>query len=198
VNKNIILNSPPGSGGFFTRSLIRKNLYADITWGIHDIFQFDKNEINLCILRNPYDSISSAVEQGFIVKEYNQDYYKDLDHFIIDSINANIYNYYSFISAYNFLDFVDFVDFDFVTNKPEIFLNYISEKFKIKLKEKRISAEEIKKELADPTYKVNTRTPREQTEIRKKINNIVENYDPLKNLYKEYILIKEKLQLTEI
>jgi hypothetical protein len=134
--KTIVVNSPPGSGGIFCRELLRNNLAAEIVWPIHDLFKFQKNDINICVVRNPYDTLASGIEVGFKeVPEMIQNFYmNNVDLMIQDQLPLHLSNYYRFMDRAKNFDYITPVSFKFLTEQPDKFLNYISTKFEIDFK----------------------------------------------------------------
>lgn len=195
--KTIVVNSPPGSGGIFCRELIRNNLAADIVWPIHDLFGFQKDDINICIIRNPYDSLASGIEVGFgeVPEDIRKFYNDDVDLMLKDQLPMHLSNYYRFMNRAQSFDYITPVSFQFLTETPDKFLGYISKKFEIDFKD-TVSAEEVKQQIINEKNH-STRVPREKTEFRKKIDELVKNYEPIKHAHKEYLLFKDTIQSTE-
>jgi hypothetical protein len=196
--KTIVVNSPPGSGGIFCRELIRNNLAADIVWPLHDLYGFQKDDVNVCVIRDPYDSLASAIEVGFFdVTDYIKDFYNnDIDLMINDQLMWHLSNYMRFLNLSEKFIYITPVTFDFLTNRPDAFLKYISNKFEIDFLEKSVSAEETKT-LIKSDSRHSTRAPREKTDLRKKIDDIVRDYEPVKYAYQEYIRLVDTIQSTE-
>lgn len=195
--KTVVVNSPPGSGGIFCRELIRNNLAAGMVWPVHDLFGFQKDDINICVIRNPYDSLASGIEVGFKeVPEMIQDFYNnDVDLMLKDQLPMHLSNYYRFMDRAKYFDYITPISFEFLTGKPEKFLQHISDKFDIPFKA-NISAEEVKAQIANEKNS-STRVPRDKTEFRKKIDELVKKYEPVKHAYAEYLLFKDTIQSTE-
>ena len=203
--KTIVINSPPGSGGIFCRELIRRNIKAEIVWARHDLFKFQRDDINICIIRDPYDVLASGIEVGFrdIPKDIRDFYLDDEDLMISDQLPLHLSVYYRFLNLAKKLDYITPVSFKFLTEDPDKFLEYIASKFDLEFKDtgpnhdlNRVSAEDIKKHIRNEVAHA-TRAPREKTEFRKKIDDIVKNYEPVKHAYKEYLLMTDLLQSTE-
>jgi hypothetical protein len=115
--KTIVVNSPPGSGGIFCRELLRNNLAAEIVWPLHDLFKFQKNDINICVVRNPYDTLASGIEVGFKeVPEMIQSFYmNNVDLMIQDQLPLHLSNYYRFMDRAKTFDYITPVSFKFLT-----------------------------------------------------------------------------------
>jgi hypothetical protein len=195
--KTIVVNSPPGSGGIFCRELLRNNLAAEIVWPLHDLFKFQKNDINICVVRNPYDTLASGIEVGFKeVPEMIQSFYmNNVDLMIQDQLPLHLSNYYRFMDRAKTFDYITPVSFKFLTEQPDKFLNYISTKFEIDFKG-NVSAEDVKLQIAREENH-STRVPREKTEFRKRVDEFVKNYEPVKHAHKEYLLFRDTIQSTE-
>jgi hypothetical protein len=198
--KTIVINSPPGSGGIFCRELIRRNIKAEIVWPRHDLFGFQRDNINICVIRNPYDVLASGIEVGFrdVPKDIRDFYLDDEDLMISDQLPLHLSVYYRFLNLAKKLDYITPVSFKFLTEDPDKFLEYIAAKFDLEFKDDsdRVSAEDIKSHIKNE-IKHSTRAPREKTEFRKKIDDIVKNYEPIKHAHQEYLLFKDVLQSTE-
>jgi hypothetical protein len=168
--KIIVINSPPGSGGIFCRELLRNNLAAHTVWPLHNLFGFQKDDINICVIRNPYDTLSSGIEAGFLeIPQHIRDFYMDdTDLMISDQLPLHLSNYYRFMNLAQKLDYITPVSFKFLTEDPDGFLHYISKKFKINFLENGLSPEEVKTQILNNQTQ-STRVPRDKTELRKKI-----------------------------
>ena len=197
-SKTVVVNSPPGSGGIFCRELIRNNLAAQVVWPIHEITGFQKDAVNICVIRNPYDVLASGIEAGFldVPKEIQEFYMNDVDLMISDQLPLHLSTYYRFLNLAQRLDYITPVSFKFLTAEPEKFLRHISDKFEIEFLDKSVSAEETQS-LIKSDSRHSTRAPREKTELRIKLDEIVKNYEPIKHAHKEYLALKDILQSTE-
>lgn len=197
-NKTIVVNSPPGSGGIFCRELLRNNLAAELVWPIHEITGFQKDDINICVIRNPYDVLASGIEAGFLeVPQGIKDFFmNDIDLMISDQLPLHLSTYYRFLNLSKKLDYITPVSFKFLTEDPDKFLAYIANKFEIDFLDKSVSAEETQS-LIKSDSRHSTRAPREKTELRKKIDEVVKNYEPVKHALQEYLILKDILQSTE-
>lgn len=198
TSKVVVVNSPPGSGGIFCRELIRNNFDVRIVWPLHYVEKFQKNDINICVVRNPYDAISSSFEVGyqFMPEEYKEFYMDDIDFTLSLVVPRHLSDYYRFMAASKRLDYVTPVSFEFLTEQPDKFLSHISKKFDLAFKPQYKNADIVKSLIAN-TPETSTRVPREKTEFRKKIEEHVNNYEPIKHAYQEYLLYKEDIQSTE-
>jgi hypothetical protein len=199
----VIINSPPGSGGIFARELIRNNLKAEVIWPLHQLDGFKEDSINICIIRNPYECLASGLEAGFRDKDSRTQ--EELDWYDRDPYNATltvlpftlkIYN--DFLDACENLEYVTAISFEFLTENPEKFLKYISEKFKIDFRpeQERVSAEDTKLMIAS-NESHGTRVPRETTEMRKIMDPVVSEYSEVKDAYDRHLILKNTIQLTE-
>jgi hypothetical protein len=196
--KTIVVNSPPGSGGIFCRELLRNNLAAELVWPLHEITGFQKDDINICVIRNPYDVLASGIEAGFLeIPERIREFYNDnVDLMISDQLPLHLSTYYRFLNLAQKVDYITPVTFKFLTEQPEKFLKLISDKFEIDFLDKRVSAEDTKSLIKSHSGH-STRAPREKTEFREKLDHIVKNYEPLKHAHQEYLLFKDTIQSTE-
>ena len=182
----------------FCRELIRNNLAVEVVWPIHDLFGFQKDDINICVIRDPYHSLASGIEVGFseVPESIKEFYMNDIDLMIKDQLPMHLSNYYRFMNRAKDFEYIHPVTFEFLTGEPEKFLADISSKFRIEFSNKRISAEETKS-LIKSDSRHSTRAPREKTEFREKLDRIVKNYEPLKHAHQEYLLFKYTIQSTE-
>lgn len=199
----VIINSPPGSGGIFARELIRNNLKAEMIWPLHKLDGFEKDSVNICIIRNPYECLASGLEAGFKDKDSRNQ--EELDWYARDPYNATltvlpftlkIYN--EFLDACENLEYVTPISFEFLTQHPEKFLKYVSEKFNIDFRadSERSSAEETKIQIASHETH-GARVPRETTEMRKIMDPVVSEYPEVKDAYDRYLILKNTIQSTE-
>lgn len=199
MNPNrIVVNSPTGSGNVFCQNLLLRNLDLELKWINHNILGFEKYANNLFILRNPYDVIASGIEIRFEdgSEDYESGFMDDIDFRIKDKMILHVANYQRFINMAQHYDYITTVSFEFLTKQPDKFLNFVSDKFDIPFAEKRHTAEDVIWQIAN-NKEIATRVPREKTELRKKIDLAVHNYEPLKHTYEEYILFRDTIQSTE-
>jgi hypothetical protein len=197
-SKTIVLNSPPGSGGIFCRELLNHNLEAELVWPKHNLLGFQKNDVNICVIRNPYDVLASGIEVGFkdLPKEIEEFFMGDVDLMISDQLPYHVGNYYRFLNFAKKVDYVTPISFEFLTEQPDKFLQHISQKFDIPFRKNLVTSEEVKAIISRHEDQ-STRVPREKTDFRKKIDEVVKKYKPVENLYSEYILFKDTIQSTE-
>jgi hypothetical protein len=197
-DKTIVVNSPRGSGGIFCRELMRNNFEAQIVWPRHHLEKFQKDDINICVVRNPYDVLASGFEADyyFMPEQYKDFYMNDFDFIINCQMPRLLSDYYRFMVACKKLDYVTPISFEFLTEQSDKFLNHMSKKFDITFKPNYKTAETIKDQIANQS-EISTRVPREKTELRKKVDEYVNNYEPLNHAYKEYLVYRDAIQSTE-
>jgi hypothetical protein len=197
--KTITINSPAGSGNIFCQAIIAENLFCNLRWVNHTIELFDNNGINLFILRNPYDVVASGVELNFnaLTIDEQKQFLKNFDYRIKDSIIAQKKQYDRFLNYSRYFDHVTPVDFELLTKSPEEFLNIISKKFDIPIKENICTSKDLLPQFSNnPEFK--NRLPREMSELRKKINLAVNSYTSLKNSYEDYSEYRDIIDLKLI
>jgi hypothetical protein len=194
--KTITINSPAGSGNIFCQALMGDNLLFNLRWVNHTIDLFDPRGINLFILRNPYDCVASGVQLNFknLPLDEQEIFLRDFEYRVKDSIISQQKEYDRFLNYSQCFDYVTPVDFELLTKSPEEFLNIISKKFDIPIKENRTTSKDLLLRLSNnPEFK--NRFPREISELRKKINLVVNGYGAIEHSYKEYLEYKNKIDL---
>lgn len=189
-SKTIVINSPAGSGGIFCRELIRGNIESEIVWPRHRAMGFQKDDINICLIRDPYDVIASAVEVGFeeVPEEVKDFYNNDEDTMIYDQMIWHLMKYFRFLNLAQRMDYITPVSFKFLTEEPDKFLESIAEKFELNFKANRLSVEDVKTNIRNEKEHM-TRVPRDKTDFRKKIDEVVRNYEPIKLAHEEYVRV---------
>jgi hypothetical protein len=195
--KTITINSPPGSGNMFCQYLMRENFEMVLRWVDHQPNLFDKNGINICILRNPYATIASGVEVNFnsLNKNEKETFLKHLDTAINYSISVHLNNYNLFLDSVQKLEYVTPVGFNLLTQDPDLFLDRVAKKFDLTFKENRIGAKDVRKKMKD-IENLKDRLPRNYSPLRKKIDIAVNNCDAIQAVYKRYIDIKSTVDLS--
>ena len=195
-HKEIIINSPPGSGNMFCQSLMKENLHFELKWVNHDPEKFDEHLINLFILRNPYDAVASSIELlyhdlAIKNKKYFLDNYKfRIGNTIIEQLN--IYN--TFLNYAKKFNYIHTADFDIITTQPELFLDTISKKFDIPFKKNMVNHEDVKLEMLKDKF-LATRLPREKSDLRKIIDKEVRRYYLVKDTHEMYLEYKKELSI---
>ena len=194
--KTITINSPPGSGNMFCQYLMRENFEMVLRWVDHQPNLFDKNGINICILRNAYDTIASGVEVNFnsLNKNEKETFLKHLDTSINHSISVHLNNYNLFLDSVQKLEYVTPVGFNLLTQDPDLFLDRVAKKFDLTFKENRIGANDVRKKMKD-IENLKDRLPRNYSPLRKEIDIAVNNCDAIQAVYKRYIDIKSTIDL---
>lgn len=195
--KIITINSPPGSGNMFCQYFMKENFEMLLRWVDHDPNLFDKNGINICIIRNPYATIASGVEVNFNSLNENQKetFLKHLDISINHSILGHLNTYNLFLDSVQKLEYVTPVGFNLLTQEPDLFLDRVAKKFDLTFKENRASAEDTRKKMRS-IENLKDRLPREYSPLRKEIDIAVNNCDAIQAAYKRYIDIKSIIDLS--
>jgi hypothetical protein len=195
--KTITVVSSAGSGNVFCQHLISNNLEANIRWVSHNLEKVDKNGINIVFIRNPYDNIASALEITlFEISEEQKEFFINSPARINRRIADTLEEYKKYINYSRHFDYITPITFELLTEDPDKFLKYISEKFEIPYKETRLSAEEVKTKI-NKMGAPNNRIPREKSDFRKVIDEYVSNNQLVANVYKEYVEYKDIVQSTE-
>jgi hypothetical protein len=200
--KTISINSPAGSGNVFCQYLFERNLDTKIKWSHHNVLAFEQREgtHNIFLLRDPYDAVASGVEITILdtFNEKNQSvFFDDLDFKIKDKTIIQLAEYHRFMNiAERYDNVITTITFDFLTSTPDKCLEYVSKKFDIPFRKQGLSAERIKGEIKS-IEDISTRVPREKSDLRKKIDLAVRDHIPLEYAYKQYILFRDNIQLTE-
>jgi hypothetical protein len=194
--KTITLNSPAGSGNMFCEYLMLYNLEFDLRWVQHNENLFDKDGLNLYILRNPYQTVSSGIEIHFnsLSKNIQDLILKNADYNINQWIDGYVRIYDKFLDNAKNFEYITTVDFEFLTKEPYQFLNDISKKFDIPFKKNKLSVEGVKYKMKNEAG-LEHRLPREHSEFRNRINQAVNNNLKLKNSYNKYIEYKNLIDL---
>jgi len=196
LRKEITINSPAGSGNMFCQFLMEENFHMRLRWVNHNPDLFDKNGINIFILRNPYDCVASGVEVGFYDMNKDQKKYaeKDIDFFINESIAAQVDTYNLFLKSAQGKEYITPVGFRLLTEQPDIFLDKVSKKFDLPFKDNRVSAEDVKVKMKS-VPNIGIRLPRESTSFRAQINKAIKEYPPIKICYNKYVEYKKSIDL---
>ena len=195
-SKKILVNSSPGSGNTFCKTLIAENLNVTVIWQNHEIDAFREWPDAVFILRDPYDAIASAVE--IIIhnlSDKNFEYYQAnkesrLNHKIIE----NIKNYELMLNALGEFPLIKSVTFEFLTNHPEEFLSSIARRFDLEFLQERRSPYELLQRMKNANL---PRAPRGKTAERKEIDRMVRSNEHMPRLYEKYLKLKEIVQSTE-
>lgn len=200
--QNIIINSPQGSGNTFASFLVEKLSTCKQSYVCHEPSRLTSGEKQVVFIRNPYDSVSSATERhldsvGYRVinEKISIDNKKSLKNFISDYIKT----YKQFINGIDDnknLLIILFEDLSSdpisVTKKINIFFN-----FEFIDQEKDF---DVNVYIYNEMLKANviSRAPREKTDSRKIIEELIKTFSDIEVVYNQYLKVKEKLQLTEI
>lgn len=195
--KKIIINSPAGSGGRFGRDLIWGNFKdIDVVWVIHEVGGFEKDQANICIIRNPYDALASGIESGFTdtVESQALIFNENAESSTIDTLPEQVKNYNDFLTVCQNSDYITSITFELLAERPEEFLKYVARKFDLNFKKEtaRTSPEELKSKLSNDGRN-RTITPREKNKLRKSIDSIIKNDDSVKESYLDYLSFYESL-----
>lgn len=195
--KTITVVSSAGSGNVFCQHLLRNNLKVNVRWVYHDIDQADKDGINLVFIRNPYDNVASGLEVLFEeVSEEQRNEFISNPRRIINRVQNTLQSNQKYINHAKKFDYITPVTFEFLTNTPDKFLKYISEKFDIEYLDKSLSNQSVEQYISKMGISAN-RMPREKSDFRKTIDYYVNRSPAVAKAYEEYIEYRDILQLTE-
>lgn len=195
--KKIIINCPAGSGGRFCRELMWENFKdIDIFWVIHKVGGFEKDQANICIIRNPYDALASGIESGFTDTSESEAliFNKNPESCTIATLPYGVKYYNDFLSVCQKNDYITSITFELLTERPEEFLKYVAKKFDLNFKEEteRTSSKELKAKLSNDG-KHRTITPREKNKLRESIDSVIKNDDSVKESYADYLSFYKSL-----
>jgi hypothetical protein len=205
--KTILINSPPGSGNNFCEFLIKQHLDVNVMQVLHNPKLFNESFFNIFILRNPYDSICSAVEIDLLsksgieilVSDYLQINKKinnlNLKNIITDLAQEKINLYLSFLEEVKNKEYIKKITFEFLTNNYILLLEHISKEAGIEFKNnvflKQISKNEIFKNMSENM--IFSRIPRNIIPLRKVVNDLLLDYGPIVDLKNDYIVYKNNI-----
>lgn len=192
--KDILVNSPRGSGNVFCQHLMDRGLRINIKWGWHDVDKFEEGIPNVFILRNPYDAIAHALQTR--AGELKDTFDQNPEDFINDYIPAMARDYLVFLNKAKSTDYIKTVTFEFLTEHADEFLHSIGKEFDIEVRPNRFSAEQIIEAMKNDPY-VADKTPRDKSEARKLIDSILITNDLLQDLFDKYVDYKATIQSTE-
>jgi hypothetical protein len=176
-----------------------ENLNFKLRWVDHDDKLFDKDGLNLCILRNPYQTVASSIEIELVSmnKNYQDIALKHIDFFINKTMEGHIDTYNKFLYNSQNFDYINSVDFEFLIKEPDQFLNDVSKKFDIPFRKDRLSVEEVK-DMMRNGIGLENRLPRKNSELRKQIDAAVNNNVRLNNCYNEYMEYKNSFDFKHV
>jgi len=211
VKVQFSLISPPGSGNTFAQNLLYEYVencfYKD---SYHNYKSFNKNVLDVCIIRDPYESIASSIELE-LNKTLNSSDSTESNRFM-NEIKYNTKNILDKMFDRNIDDYKDFLNqinkkeashalictFQFLTKTPEKFLNKFSNKFNVNLKDfdpDLIESVVINKMKMNEFGK--TRVPKETSSLRDIINKNIRKYKPMEELFLAYKKQIEKENINE-
>ena len=200
---NIEFVSPAGSGNTFAMYLLNKTLNCQIESLSHESRDLNKNGNQVFLLRNPYDCISSAIERH--LDTVNTDSLEDeiininnIDD-LVNEMNLYTNEYYSFLKKAKNKKILFSSTFEFLTLNPIGFVKKASKFFDIEIDHSHLNSN-LSLEIFDgiKKSKLANRAPRDKTESRNKIDDLVRNNVDINLFYKEYIEYRDILQSTEI
>jgi hypothetical protein len=195
--------SPPGSGNTFAIFLLNQTLKCQIDGVSHKWKDLDKDGNRIFLLRNPYDCIASATERHLDTVNHDsmgdrKISIKNIDD-VVNEINLYTHKYYEFLKRARNKKILFSSTFEFLSLNPIGFVKKVSNFFDIEIDHSNLNSnlsaevfEGIKKS------KLANRSPRDKTESRNKIDELVRNNVDINLFYKEYIQYRDILQSTEI
>lgn len=200
--QNIIINSPQGSGNIFASFLLKKLSTCKQSYVYHEPDRLTSGEKQVVFIRNPYDSIASATERHldsvpyrFINEKISIDDKKSLKEFISDYIII----YKMFINRIDNNKNLLIILFEDLSSDPIDVAKKINTFFNFEFidQEKNFDINSyIYNEMLIANQQA--RSPRKRTESRETIEALIKTFPDIKNVYNQYLKVKEKLQLTKI
>jgi hypothetical protein len=178
-----------GSGNNYCLTLLKMHNNYNFSGGFHRADFFTETIANIFILRDPYKCIASGIE----MRKNDTESKTAFD--IIYETEIKIKNYRNFINFVKDKDYIYSVTFEFLTERPHIFLKSFLKKFNIKNDMPfNFSEEDIALKLKQDNP---SRYIREETKNRKEIDLFLSNYKEMKTLHKEYLQYANILWSTE-
>lgn len=196
THKKILVNSSPGCGNTFCKRFMQLNFDATIVWQNHEINAFREWENVVFILRDPYDALASAIEVNIHdLSEKELEYYNANKEFRLEhKMLRNLRDYELMLNALDEFPLIKAVTFEFLTTQPKEFLNSMARYFDLKFLEGRVDPKDLLRQMKEHST---ARAPREKSEERKEIDDMVRNHPDMPRVYKKYLKYKEKIQSTE-
>lgn len=201
--KDIKFVSPAGSGNTFAIYLLNKTLNCEIGRISHESRDLNEDENLAFLLRNPYDCISSAIERGLdtVNTDSLEDQIINIDNIddLVNEMNLYTNEYYNFLKKAKNKKILFSSTFEFLTLNPIGFVKKASKFFDIEIDHSHLNST-LSLEIFDGIRKskLANRAPRDKTESRNKIDDLVRNNVKIDLFYKEYIEYRDILQSTEI
>ena len=197
---DIIINSPQGSGNNFARAALHNINCPSIIKHEYQLLDSVKN--NIFILRNPYDSILSAIELLFLNNKKlipeSGTHNEQIDQVINDQFKRylNYFNNYSNGKVYA-------VSFESLTSNPKKFVENVALKFNKKFDKNKfdlLSQESVMKTLIENSPErapFRNDNPRKKLDIREETKVYLSKDTKIQNLYPIYLQHKDVIQSTE-
>ena len=197
--KDVLVTSPAGSGSTFAVDLIKSNFKINVDSIGHDLEIFESGAFQICIIRNPYDSVASGTERwvdtaGHKPFEGNPHVVSisDIDG-VKDCMHWEQKRYIDLLKNIESFENVKFVSFELLTNNTSAFLEEVRSFFEIENTLVGSSAEQSIKNIADSENA--NRAPRDLSKERSVINGLLEELYPKETweAWKIYCDLKAKL-----
>jgi hypothetical protein len=200
--KNIAIVSPQGSGNTFGKSVLSSiNLNCSVLPTNHSINKLrDKDTNRIFLLRNPYHAVASAVELEISNLKKQKMYAierRQQENQIKESAANYIESYRLFVEeAKNNKDVVSFT-FEFLTQQTEGFIEKVIKAFDIKSKDYVFNKDYSLDNIKNQSLPGRDRAPREKSETRILIDEVVSNMDQIKPVYNIYLSYKEEIERNQ-
>ena len=200
--QNIIINSPQGSGNTYAKFLLKKLSACKQPYVSHEPNRLTSGEKQVVFIRNPYDSIASATERHldsvpyrFINEKISIDDKESLKKIISDYIII----YKLFINGIDDNKNLLIILFEDLASCPIDVAKKINTFFNFEFIDQEENFD-INSYIYSEMLRAHqeARSPRKRTESRETIEALIKTFPDIKNVYNQYLRVKEKLQLTEI
>lgn len=178
MNKIIVI-SPAGSGMNFAVEALNIAFKERAVGGKHIRSEIDENAKQIAILRNPYDAVASGAERWINTSDH-----KDFDNkkaelidindtqAVVLTIDSHSREYINFFKDIELIDNIKLFSFEFVTQNHNQFIKEVAEYFGINPIVEEVLIKDIFSKI-DLNNNRNRR-PRETTEARKVIDNLIQ------------------------
>lgn len=196
----IIVNSPPGSGNTYLTYLLKEVIECDEVTLNHDLKLLDSGEKQVTLLRNPYESIASAASRHFFVNDYpipKEDKWSIEDTKTIE-VTIRDYMHMSrlFLSSIQKKSNIKIIIFDDFKNNKLGYAQNIAKFYNFKFKEPNSDVDQaIHKSMSK--FGVASRLPNSKSKEREMLDEMVNSYSEIEEVYKVYLDIKNTIQSTE-
>lgn len=177
------------------------NLNCNVLPVNHNTNKLDDKDTNkIFLLRNPYDSIASAVELEISDLEKQKMYAVNLSQQINQIKELTLWyidSYKIFIEKSKANKDVLAFTFEFLTQHTEKFINKVINTFDLKSKNFIFNEYDYLGDVKKQSLPGRDRSPREKSENRILIDNVIKDMEEMKPLYEMYLGYKKEIEETE-